>query len=30
VVEVAFLQRDLRFPQRFWMVFGGEFVVIWW
>jgi hypothetical protein len=27
---LAFLQGVLRFPQRFWMVFCGEFVVVWW
>jgi hypothetical protein len=31
VVGVAFLQGNLRFPQRFWMVICGEFVVVrWW
>jgi hypothetical protein len=27
LVEGAFLLRVLRFPQGFWMVFGGELVV---
>ena len=30
VVEWAFLQGVLRFPQVFWMVFCGEFVVSCW
>jgi hypothetical protein len=27
---IAFLQGVWRFPQRFWLVFCGEFVVVWW